>query len=335
MFRPVKIKQYAAFMESRGFDQEALFAGTGVDASQLSAPAYLIDFPQYRAVVANMIQLTANQGIGLEVGAESQLTDFGVVGHAMMSSRTARDALELWIRYSNSLVGLLMTLRLDEPPGGPWSLRVEETRPMGFLYNFGVEELLMIALRMGSALTGKQVLPAMVELTYPEPKHHARYAELLRCTLRFNSSQTRMTFEGISLTQSVTSYDEEFNAICVQYCGRILRQVERDSPLIARIRGLLLRKGQEFPSLDQLASDLAMSARSLRRHLQLEGYTYQRLINEFRLDLSKEYLGVSRMTAKQTCYLLGFRDITAFRRAFKAWTGKTVHEFQEESGAGS
>lgn len=322
-------------MEARGYSRSEVFSGSGIAVEKLLNPSYLIDFAEYRAVVSNMIRLTGNQGIGLEVGAEADLADFGIVGHAMMSSNTARDALELWLRYSNSLVGLLMRLRLEEHQNGAWSLHIEEARPMGFLYNFGVEETLMIVVRLGAALTRIVVRPSLVELSYPAPQHHARYAELLGSTPLFNSSRTRMMFDSISLSHPVKGHDEEFNAICVRYCGRILQQIAAESPVISTVRGLLLTRAQRPPSLEHAAAELALSTRTLRRRLQREGYTYKQLIKEFRLDLAKEYLGISRMTAKETAYLLGFADANAFRRAFKTWTGKTVIEFQEETDGGT
>jgi hypothetical protein len=85
--------------------------------AQLKNPSCLVDFEQHQAVVANMMRLTGNQGIGLDVGRESELTDFGIVGHAMMSSKTARDALGLWLRYSNALVGRSFA---RSPPTARW-----------------------------------------------------------------------------------------------------------------------------------------------------------------------------------------------------------------------
>src|SRR5690606_189095 len=105
MFRPNKIRHYVAFMEARGFSPEAVLEGTGLRVTDLKNPGHLVDFTQYQTVVANMFRLTGNQGIGLEVGSECELTDFGIVGYGMMSAPTAREALHLWLRYSNTLVG--------------------------------------------------------------------------------------------------------------------------------------------------------------------------------------------------------------------------------------
>jgi AraC-like DNA-binding protein len=330
MFRPTKIRHYVAFMKSRGFGAAEVLAGSHIEPAQLHNPAHLIDFAAYQTVVANMIRLTGKQGIGLEVGKESELTDFGIVGHAMMSSKTGRDALQLWLRYSNALVGMLITLHLEEHEHGAWSLTISEMRPMGFLYNFGVEEILTIAIKIGEVQTRQPFAPAAIELSYPAPAHHALYMEYLGCVPRFNTGTTRVRFEAPDLEQPIRGSDEEFNAICLQHCSQILRQIAEDSPLVSRIRSLLLSRIKGLPSLQDLARELCMSDRTLRRRLQAEGHSYQNVINEFRMDLAKEYLGTSRMTPKETAYLLGFKDANAFRRAFKAWTGQTIHDFREE-----
>jgi AraC-like DNA-binding protein len=71
-----------------------------------------------------------------------------------------------------------------------------------------------------------------------------------------------------------------------------------------------------------------MSARSLRRHLHDENTSFQIILDEFRADLATEYLVAGMMSAKEVAFLLGFAQVDAFRRAFKAWTGQTVGAFQ-------
>jgi AraC-like DNA-binding protein len=66
--------------------------------------------------------------------------------------------------------------------------------------------------------------------------------------------------------------------------------------------------------------------------LQDEGTSFQRVLDEFRTDLAREYLGAGMMPAKEVAYLLGFSQVDAFRRAFKAWTGQTVGHFQSAGG---
>lgn len=331
MFRSTKIRHYVGFMKGRGFDASAVLEGSGIDPAQLKSTAHLVDFAQYQTVVANMIRLSGEQGIGLDVGAATELTDLGIVGHAMMSSGTARDAVELWIRYSNALVGMLLTMHLDEQDSGRWSLTISEIRPTGFLFNFAADELLVLAVRLGSALTRTSIRPASLELSYPAPAHYATYSTYLHCKPRFNCRQTRIQFDVPPLSSALEGSDEEFNAICLQHCNQILQHITNGTSLSARVRSLLLSRMRGLPALEELAAELGMSGRTLRRRLHHEGLTYKQLIQEFRFGLAKEYVGHSHLTAKETAYLLGFKDTNAFRRAFKTWTGCTVHEFHERN----
>jgi AraC-like DNA-binding protein len=329
VFRPTKIRHYVSYMQQVGYGSEAVLAGSGILAEDIATPTLLIDFAQYRTVVANMIALTGNQGLGLEVGADAEISDLGVVGHAIMSSETPRDALGLWLRYSNALVGQVIRLKVDEHSRGSWSLSIAEATPAGFLYNFCVEEFAMMAIRLGSHVTRLDVMPTRIELNYPEPKHSDRYRELFTCPIHFNAPSTRLLFDGISLSHKMRGYDPELNELCVRHCGNVLRQISLDIPLVARIRARLLAKTTAPPALGELATDLGLSERTLRRRLSQEGYSYLDLVRQFRKELAMEYLRVSRLTAKETAHLLGFKDTNAFRRAFRSWTGKTVHQYQD------
>lgn len=57
------------------------------------------------------------------------------------------------------------------------------------------------------------------------------------------------------------------------------------------------------------------------------GTSYQTLVDAFRLDLAQEYLHSEHLTPKEIAYQLGYGSITAFRRAFKSWTGMTIQQF--------
>ncbi|MFA5938942.1 MAG: AraC family transcriptional regulator [Sinimarinibacterium sp.] len=319
-------------MQAKGFAPELVLADTGIDPARLADPALLVDLKQCQAVVSNMIGLTGDQGLGFEVGSCSRLTDQGVVGHAIMSSRTLRQAVNLWISYSNTLVGILSTLRLDEDPSGSWSLTISEVAPTGFLYNFSVEEVLMMIMKLGAVLVDEPMRPAALEFSYPAPAHQELYFRHFRCPIRFSSRRTRVVIQSPELDRQFRSLDEDFNEICQQHCSRIARQIDSSGPVSARLRSMLLRAPGAVPALNAAATHLGMSSRSLRRHLAEEGTSYQHLVSEFRCDLARDYLSVPNIAPKEVAYLLGFRDANAFRRAFKSWTGLTIQEFCKTGG---
>jgi AraC-like DNA-binding protein len=77
----------------------------------------------------------------------------------------------------------------------------------------------------------------------------------------------------------------------------------------------------EMPSFEELTSLLNMSARTLRRRLEKEGTSYQRIKDNARRDAAISLLSREGLTVSEVAERVGFSDPSAFHRSFKKWTG--------------
>jgi AraC-like DNA-binding protein len=331
MLRSTKARYYVAAMRERGFADSAVLAGSGISPGQLEDSSLLIEEPGLERIVGNMIRLTGNPALGFDTGEAEQPSDLGIVAHAMMSSRTLRQAVSLWMRYSN-LVGMLVHLSLHEDDNA-WRIAIGANDIDPAVYRFCVEEIMVVGLRLGEVMSRKRFNVTDCCVSYGAPAHADRYRQFLGCCVRFGAGRTELTIAAPLLDMTLNGNDPEFNEICLRHCGQIMRQIASRSPAVARLRSLFLGRPGAIPSLEEASSLLNMSPRSLRRHLAQEGTSYRLLVDEFRRDLAREYLQSEQITAKEVAYLLGFRSTDAFRRAFKVWTGKTVQQFQTDCGA--
>lgn len=329
ILKPTKLRHYVNIMRSRGFGVDKVLADTGITEDRLFDPGLLVDSHQYEVVVRNMINLTQNPELGFEIGSGVQLVDFGILAHAMMSARNLRDAILLWQRYCN-LAGLTLKMRIEEAKNN-WMVVIDILGTEGQIQRFCIEESLMHAVTLGAALVGRPFTLGECTLTYPSPPYASRYRELLSCPVRFNAPRTALTVVSPGLDSPLRGYDPEFNEVCLRHCGQIMRQIRDGSTVASQIRSILLSKSGEIPSLEHMAVFLGFSSRTLKRSLAREGASYQAIVNEFRLDLAQEYLKSEQLTPKEIGFLLGFKSITSFRRAFKSWTGKTILEFRNET----
>jgi AraC-like DNA-binding protein len=91
-----------------------------------------------------------------------------------------------------------------------------------------------------------------------------------------------------------------------------------------RVRGVLLETlPAGLSSVDAVAQRLAMSKRSLQRHLGDEAVNFQDVLNRVRQELAQHYLINSSISPGEISWLLGFQESNSFIRAFRSWTGTT------------
>nr|WP_255541672.1 helix-turn-helix transcriptional regulator [Legionella bononiensis] len=84
--------------------------------------------------------------------------------------------------------------------------------------------------------------------------------------------------------------------------------------------------------MEEIASKLCMTSRTLRRHLQKLQVTYQELLDEVREQKAKTFLLNNGISITEVSFLLGFNDTSSFTKAFKRWTGLTPSEYKEQHG---
>jgi AraC-like DNA-binding protein len=114
-----------------------------------------------------------------------------------------------------------------------------------------------------------------------------------------------------------------------------LSALDADTRVEDRVRAVLreiLPAG--FKAIEVVAQRLAMSKRSLQRHLAAESLSFQELLNQVRHELARHYLGHTRLSPGEIAWLLGFEERNSFVRAFRRWSGTTPAAFRQAAGAG-
>jgi AraC-like DNA-binding protein len=82
-------------------------------------------------------------------------------------------------------------------------------------------------------------------------------------------------------------------------------------------------------SVGFIARELAMSIRALQIRLQQENTIFADLLKNTRERVAKKSLREND-TVENITFILGFSDVSSFRRAFKKWTGMTPGEYRKK-----
>ena len=120
--------------------------------------------------------------------------------------------------------------------------------------------------------------------------------------------------------------------------GKILLSHARDvearlpaSDFLGALQGAItfaLHSGD--PSIGRIGSRLGLSPRTLQRRLEVEGVTFQGILEQVRRELALRYLTSTQLSLAEISALLAYADISAFGRAFRRWIGSSPTSFRQQ-----
>ena len=313
-------------MEARGIRADISLAGTGIDLS-LDRVTYQQRIDQ----LSNMLDLLGMDGAWLESPRTVSISDYGLLGYAMMSSATLEQAVQIAVKY-HKLAGAMFELAFDVD-GDEAVLRIDHLLPGGRVGQYTVEELFAGISRLIGLLLGRDHKPSRILLNYEAPDYAEKHLQCFRCPVIFDQPSCQYRFSREELAEPLAEADANTARICEESCRKLLNQMEIEDDIISRICHLLLSTPGEFPKLDAVANKLSLGARTLRRRLNDLGTSYQRILDDVRRELAIEYLRTTNLTVQEIAELLGYSEVTNFRRAFMRWVELSPYQYRKQIGS--
>ncbi|BBP70764.1 AraC family transcriptional regulator [Pseudomonas sp. Seg1] len=272
-------------------------------------------------------QLTQGEELPLIIGRAITAEAFDPPIFASLCSPNLEVALRRLAGYK-ALIGPLL-LHIDQQPGY-LEVRVEFPLTVPSWPSSCAMTDLVFFTQLARLATRKRICPLRVQLPNPPDNLHP-YLEFFGCpvvsgqeiAIRFSDSDSRRPF--LTANQAMWEF---FRPLL----DKRLSELDVNASMRKRVRGLLLEllpSGQV--SIDAVAGRLAISRRSLQRHLEVEGCSYQEVLVETRRSLAEHYLSHSHISFPEVGYLLGFNDGNTFHRAFKSWVGITPGVYRSRS----
>ena len=273
---------------------------------------------------------SADPAIGLKLGAEPRFERYQPTAIAAVCSRTFRDALQRISRYKRLTCPEEIRVRDsgDEASVEFVYLQAEEVQP-----DVMVDLVFSWILGIGRRGTDGQITPVRLELTRP-----ARNREVLEshfgCRVRFKATRNALVFRNRDLDRPfVTQNEELLNAIGAQLEAE-LHERKAGAGVGNQVKRTLRRSlAGKRPTLQQVARELCMSARTLQRRLTDAQLTFQQLVEETRRELAHHYLRQSTVELNEAAFLLGYGDANSFFRAFQGWEGTSPGEWRNRHRA--
>jgi AraC-like DNA-binding protein len=298
-----------------GVPAEAVFGGTGIDPSLLT-PDARIPLDTLIALVERAARVSAVPDFGLRLGLRFRMEFHGPIGALMVSAPTLGVAMTDFVTWQRGYSSGAITYV------HPWGDDVA----LGFALCAGTltasahfyDAILGVALRMVEELTGGRVRPVEAHLCHRAPAAHTLRAG--RVPLRYDQPRTCVILPGASRDFPLPGHDPARRA---EIAGRIAAVMEPYTPSTsARVRGAL-RKRLMFDSavMADVAGEMQMHPRTLRRHLADEGTTFEHLRDDVRLSVARELLTLTDLDVGEIAAALAFASPGVFSDSFRRVQG--------------
>lgn len=314
-------------LDAKGVDSSELVAGSGITFGELTHQDTRISFRDALLMIDNAYRVSGDEALGLAIAHEVNIADWGMMGYAVASCENLGESLRIGQRY-NRVATRLTDNRLDIGE----EVFCFDSTPLynaGDLERFLVEEDLGGVVGMLHRYQGDEANPREVHFTYAEPAYLDTYVEHFRCPLKFGQARNQIIWNVDDMERPFPQRNPAATAMAIQHCEKLIGDERDRGTIIDQVRSCLVQEPGRYPPIEEVASTFNMSESSLRRALKAQGSSYQRVLNDVRMKLAIEYLTTSSLKLEAIAQLVGYSDLSNFRRAFHGWTGMSPMAYRQ------
>jgi len=305
----------------QGLSAAQCLEGSRIDPAALLDAGNEVAAAQEMQVIRNLLRhVGADRGLGLQAGLRLRASTHGILGFAMISSATLREALSVMLRYLD-LTYAYCDVRIEDR-GDELQLLLDAQAAPADLRQFLVERSVGGAYAIAHELLGMPPPVMRLEFDFPAPVYASRFLALSGIAPRFDAGRNLIVSDARRLAQPLPQANALTQRLCEEQCRLLLNRRRQRSGLAETVRSRLLRTPESMPDIDEVASALHITGRTLRRRLEDEGTSYRALVDELRCALAEEWLS-AQLSVEEVATRLGFSEPSSFIRAFKRWTGRT------------
>jgi AraC-like DNA-binding protein len=251
---------------------------------------------------------------------------YGMLCRASITAPNLEVALKRWGRHHRLLTeDVLFELAVEKDSA---VICVRELRKLGACREFCLVTLLRYILGFSCWAVDSAIALRAAEFPFPEPGHVSVYPTIFCKTVRFGAGRAGIAFDKHYLSLPLTRSPADLDNMLKGALRLTVLPYRRDRLLVERVRRVLREARGRILGAEDVASELALSTRTLHRRLREEATSLRNLKEEAKLELAKQELMRGRVPIKRIAELAGFRNEKSFSRAFRTWTGASPREFR-------
>lgn len=314
------MRRFIHFIEQRGIVADQVLEGSGLDRTLLDDAEAYLSMNQVCSLMRRAQTLLDDERAPFQFGQALDLNCHGLKGFAQLGQNDYRNLAAMIVQYLRVCVPIMdIQIHYDR---ASVRVRLVDTWDLRDLRHF------VIKIYMG----GIHTLASLASRT---------------CFIEFDFA-SELGSPGWSLTTggAPVRFQGERNEVAIPMAGDGLLtppSAERIEwapadngmgdamEMVMRVRCQVIDHPGRDSTLERVAMRLGMSARSVRRHLALAGYSFSDIRSEVRQSVATRYLSESCWSLDAIAEWLGYSDQASFSKAYRAWTGTTPGEVRRRT----
>lgn len=304
-------------MAKRGFDVQSVLQETGLDWQRYSLERARITPEQATRVIRHLWDITDDELLGLGPRPVPRGT-LRLAGFTLIHSRDLRAALTRMLELTSVWGGVRCQYGVDD---GIVTVRQLDS-PDSPVDPFVAFTLLSSLHRFAGWLTGSPLRLRYLGFRFTANYLSDDYTAIFGIRPVFGAPQYAMSFDAEALTRPVVRTETDLKDFLRAAPGILFYSPQHTTTTAGQVRTIMERSPNgPWMTADELADRLSISAPHLRRLLRTESTAQRRIRDEVLRDRAVDALVHGNETIADLAARLGFSETSAFRRAFRRWTG--------------
>jgi len=321
-----------ARLAALGVDVPRILRTAGLPEAMPAGGKLPLTTRRYFSLWDAVASVSADPGIGLRIGGATLTEQLDIASLSALHSADLGEALRKLSRYKRLICP--EDVRIDVQ-GAEAAVEFRWLLAEGAAPALLIDAIFASTVALARRGSGQPVKPRRIELTRRKAGQRL-LAHHFGCELRFDAPVDVLVFDAASLGVPFTTHNEDLLAALLPELDAGLAVSEQEQSLADEVDAALARSIQgRRPSVQALARELGMSARTLQRRLTQDGTSYQQRLDATRQRLARRMLRSTDLALGEIAYFLGFEEINSFWRAFNQWEGKTPNQWRAATSDGS
>jgi AraC-like DNA-binding protein len=313
-----------------GANREELCAAAAFNPSAFSCEQGSVPIAVLSRLWEEAIVRLRAPGFPIEVAETYRPETYGVISLMAVTSANLKEAAEKLIRFFRLWTADSSWQFEHDESGG--RLVFVNPRDLG-LGKRCAEEFSLAEMVNGIRYVTGDARWAPLEVRFAHARPNAemtRHEAFFAAKLSFCCARSELVLRPSDLMKPMARADRLLAEFFEQHAQELLRRQGDTPDDIVRVKAAILdlMRGR-VPRVEDVAAQLHIGGRTLRRRLDDQGKSFKTLVDETRSELARHYLEQTRYSIQEIGYLLGFSESSTFYRAFKRWTNQAPQQFRD------